>query len=117
MCEMEEVGGEVGAGNKNVIKIDKSEGEVAEDVIHESLKCLGSILEAKGHGEEFIEAKGCDDGSFWDIRGSNRNLIVIFNKVKLGENCGAMEPLRKVMEIGERVAVMDSLEIEAVIII
>ena len=83
LCEMEEVGGEVGAGNKNVIKIDKSEGEVAEDVIHESLKCLGSILEAKGHGEEFIEAKGSDDGSFWDIRGSNRNLISTVGDISL----------------------------------
>ena len=90
LCEMEKMGGEVGAGHKNVIEIDKSEWEVAEDVINELLKCLSSILEAKGHGEEFIEAKRSDDGSLWDIRGSNRNLIVC--NLKQGRALRRLEP-------------------------
>ena len=52
-----------------------------EDVVHEALKSLGRIAEAKGHGKVFIEAKRSDDSCFGDVRGMDGDLVVAFDEV------------------------------------
>ena len=57
-----------GAGNENIIEIDKSKRKILE-------KGLGCITEAIGHVEILKEAKRSNNSSFGNIRGMHRNLI------------------------------------------
>ena len=50
-----------------------------KDVVHQSLKGLRRVAEAKGHSEVLIEAKGSDDRRFGDVRGMNGDLVVAFH--------------------------------------
>jgi hypothetical protein len=61
---------------------DKNGRKLSEKAIHEALKGLGSIAKAKKHEYRvFKKTKGCDDGSFRNIRGRNRNLVVVFDYI------------------------------------
>ena len=64
------------AGDENVIEVDKNEGDVAEDAIHQSLECLSSILEPKRHTKELPEPEGRDDGRLGDVSLCYRDLVV-----------------------------------------
>ena len=55
------------AGDENIVEVDKNEGNILEDAIHQPLECLGGILEPKGHAEELPEPEGSDDGRFGDV--------------------------------------------------
>ena len=55
------------AGDENIVEVDKNEGNISEDAIHQPLECLGGILEPKGHAEELPEPEGSDDGRFGDV--------------------------------------------------
>ena len=61
--------------------------------------------------------KRSDNGRLGDIGGGDRNLIITFDQIKLGENSGAMETSRKIMEIRERIAVWNSLKIETAAVV
>ena len=69
---------------------------------------LGRIAEAKWHGEKFIEAKRSDNSGFGNVRRMNRNLVIAFYQIQRGEDRGAMEAGREILEIGEGVAVRNS---------
>ena len=64
------------AGDEDVIQVYEDEREATEDAVHQSLECLGSVLETKGHVEELPEPKGSDDGRLGDICRHNRDLVV-----------------------------------------
>ena len=61
-----------------VIKVGKHEGEFAEETVHETLKCLGTIAEAKWHVEEFKEAEGSGNGGLGDVFRGHFNLVIAF---------------------------------------
>ena len=109
--EVREVRGEVRTGHQNVIQVDKDKRKIPEKVIHEPLKCLGSVAETEWHFGELKKPERSDNGGFRDIRGSDRNLVVTLHQVQFGENCGAMETGGQVVEVGERIVVGDGLEV------
>ncbi len=106
----------VGTGDKNVIQINKNEGESLENVVHEALEHLGGVAETKRHLEEFIESEGSDYCCFWDIFRMERNLVITFNKIQFGENSGIMEIGGEIMEIRRWVAVRNSGHVEQAVI-
>jgi len=105
LSEVGEVLLEVGAGHQDVVEINKEEGKVLEDVVHEALEGLCRIAEAKGHGEVFVKSEGSNDGGFRNVRGVDGNLVVAFDEVQLGEDGGPVEARGKVLEVRERIAV------------
>ena len=70
----------------------------------------------EGHFGEFKQAKRVDNGGLGNIGGCDGNLVVTFHQVKFGENCGALETSEKVMKVGQRIAVRNSLKVEAVVV-
>ena len=55
------------AAHQDVIQVDEDVGDTSEYGIHESLKCLSSVLESKRHAKKFPKAEGSDDGYFADV--------------------------------------------------
>ena len=68
-------------GNENVIKVDKGERKILENVVHQTLKGLSSITEAIGHVKILKEAEGSNHSSFGNIRGMNRNLMIGLHQI------------------------------------
>ena len=54
------------AAHQDIIQVDEDARDTSEYGIHESLKCLSSILESKQHAKKFSKAEGSDDGCFAD---------------------------------------------------
>ena len=46
------------AAHQDIIQVDEDAGDTSEYCIHESLKCLSSILESKRHAENSQRPKG-----------------------------------------------------------
>ena len=114
--EMGKVRGKIRTGYQNVVEIDKHKRKTTEEMIHEPLESLSSIAEAKRHFGEFKKTERGDDGSFGNIGGGDRNLVITLHQVQFGENCGAMETGGQVVEVGERIAVGDGLEVKAAVV-
>ena len=51
-AKMLHVFGHVPVGHQDIVEVDKQERQVGEDCLHQPLKCLGCVLEAKRHAEE-----------------------------------------------------------------
>lgn len=71
-AEVCQVGLQGGAGDKHVNKISECKGEPLQNVIHEALEGLASILEAEWHLQELPKAEWGGVGHFGDIRGISR---------------------------------------------
>lgn len=79
-----------GTGDEDVVEINKNEGKILEDVVHEALECLGGISEAKRHGKVFEKAERGDHRRFGNVGGVNGNLVVTFDEVQLGKKFGVV---------------------------
>ena len=56
-----------GAKNEDVVKVNKNERKGVKKGIHEVLKGLGGVAEAKRHEKEFKKAERGNDGGFGDV--------------------------------------------------
>ena len=63
-------------------------GNASQDVVHEPLEGLASILQPKRHPQELPQAKGSDDGRLLHISGLHWNLPVPLPEVNGGEEWG-----------------------------
>ena len=67
----------ISAGNQDVIYVDKKEIlKTSAHLVHESLACLCSIFEPKGHAEELEKTERCYHHGLWNIGICHWNLIV-----------------------------------------
>ncbi len=48
-AEVPHVLGKILAGDQNVVEVHEHEREMAEEFVHQTLKCLRSIFQTKGH--------------------------------------------------------------------
>ncbi len=48
-AEVPHVFGKVLAGDQNVVEVHEHKGKVAEEFVHQTLKCLCRVFQAKGH--------------------------------------------------------------------
>ena len=101
------------AGDEDVIQVYKDEREATEDAVHQSLECLGSVLETKGHAEELPEPKGSDDGCLGDIFRHNRDLVVAAYQVHLGKDLLARQTAIEILYVGQWVPIVHCGIVEA----
>ena len=104
--EVLEVGGTGRGGDENVVQINKTVWEMAKYSVHESLEGLCRVAEAERHPKELEQAEGSDDGGFGNMLGIHGNLEIALGQIQLTENSAAMEICRKILDIGEWVAIM-----------
>ena len=74
-------------GYKDVIHVNKDEGEFLVNLIQKPLEDLCCIPEPKRHHEVFIEAKRCYNGSLWNVIFVHQNLVDGPDKINLSLGC------------------------------
>ncbi len=106
------------AENENVVKVhnDALIQQWPEDVVHEAHEGGWSIREAERHHCELIVAVACPKGCFWNILLGNADLMVPAAQVNIGEDCGALRPLQKLINSWKRVSVFDSHLVEGSVV-
>ena len=106
--ETDHMRGEVLGEDKDVIHIDKAEGKITQNLIHEALEHVTSIPDAKRNAKKFEHPKGGDDGGLLDILWRNWHLIESFLKVQFGKHFKTVNPQGKIGDVGERIAIRNS---------
>ena len=94
------------AAHQDVIQVDEDAGDTSEYGIHESLKCLNSVLESKRHAKKFPKTEGSDDGCFADVSFCHRNLVISSGQVNSGENSFALQISIEIANVRDGIAVV-----------
>ena len=74
------------AGHQDVVNVSENEVQTLTDDVHQALEGLGSILQAEGHSDEFIESKRGDDSGLGNVYNSHGDLVVASDQIDLREN-------------------------------
>jgi hypothetical protein len=80
--------------------------------IHEVHEVGRGICETEGHYQELVETITSGESSFRNVTRSNFDLVVTRMKVDLGENFGSSQLIKKNMDSGKRIFVLDGYNIE-----
>ena len=64
-----------------IVQICEDKREVAEQLVHESLKRLCGICQTERHKQILKQPEGGDDGGLLDVLGRHGDLMVPLNKV------------------------------------
>jgi len=67
------------AGHQDVIKVDKDTRHASTYSVHQALEGLSCILKAKRHSKELPKSEWGNNGCFWNVFRSYRNLVVATN--------------------------------------
>ena len=110
------MGGTGRGGDENVVQINKTVWEMAKYSVHESLEGLCRVAEAERHPKELEQAEGCDDGSLGDVLGVHGHLEVTLGEVEFTEDVTSMEICRKILDIGEWIAIMLGVVVQSAVI-
>ena len=62
-----------------------------KNFIHETLKCLCGVAESEWHLDKFEQSEESSDGSFRNVFGGYRNLVVGSSLEKMVDPCRAEE--------------------------
>ena len=74
---------QVPAEDDDVIEVDEGVWQVPQDPVHQPLKCLGCISQAKRHVDLLKEAEWCYDGCLWHVSGGHWDLVVALYQIYL----------------------------------
>jgi hypothetical protein len=100
--------------------IDKDHYEFVElrhkHGVHEVHEVGWGICETKGHHQELVESVTSGEGSFRNVTRSNFALVVTRTKIDLGENFGSSQLIKKNIDLGKRIFVLDGYCIERSIV-
>jgi hypothetical protein len=100
--------------------IDKDHYEFVElrhkHGVHEIHEVGWGIRETKGHYQELVKAITSGESGFRDVTGSNLDLMITKTKVDLGENFGSSQLIKKNIDSGKRIFVLDGDYIERSVI-
>ena len=91
------------AEDDDVIKIDIAVGDTVKDFFGEALEAGRSILDSKGHTEEFEESPGSIDTEFQLILLFDRNKMKSLAHIDFAEDFALLEVGGEVIEIRELV--------------
>jgi hypothetical protein len=96
--------------------IDKDHYEFVElrhkHGVHEVHEVGWGICETKGHHQELVKTITSGESSFRNVTRSNFDLVVTRTKVDLGENIGSSQLIKKNIDSGKRIFVLDGYCIE-----
>jgi len=104
------------AKDKDVVYICKTENQVFENLVRETLERLGGVSQAEGHIGKFEKAERGGDVCLLGVVGVDGNLMVCPYKVNFGEGGAAGKIVRVVLYMWERVPVRDGASIERSVI-
>ena len=90
---------------------------VGEDVIHECLKCGGSIAESEEHDGGFKESHGGNESGFPLILLSDVNVVISPTDVELGEQGGFLHVVNEFQDEGEWVDVSDGVGVQVAVVL
>jgi hypothetical protein len=100
--------------------IDKDHYEFVElrhkHGVHEVHEVGWGICETKGHSQELVESIMSGESSFRDVTMSNFDLVVTRTKIDLGENLGSSQLIKKNINSGKRIFVLDGYCIERLVV-
>jgi hypothetical protein len=102
--------------DKDVVYICKTEIQVFENLVHETLEHLGGVSQAKGHIGKFEKAERGGDGCLLDVIRVDRNLVVRPYKVNFGEDGAARKVVRVVLYVRDWIPVRDGASVESSVI-
>ena len=80
--------------------------------VHEIHEVGWGICETKGHHQELVETITSGESSFGNVTRSNFDLMVTRMKIDLGENFGSSQLIKKNINSGKRIFVLDGHRIE-----
>ena len=86
-------------------------------MIHECLKCGGSIAETEEHDGGFKESHGSNESGFPLILLPNANVVISPTNVKLGEQGGLLYVIDEFWDEGEWIGIPDSVGIQVAVIL
>jgi hypothetical protein len=84
--------------------------------VHEVHEVGWGIRETKGHYQELIKTIRNGESGFWNVTRSNFDLMITRTKVHLREDFGSSQLIKKNIDSGKRVLVLDGDCIERSII-
>jgi hypothetical protein len=116
LTKVRQVIGKGVAEDQMVVQVREHERKFAEQTVHETLKGLGTVAEAKRHVEEFEEAKGSGNGSLWHVLGGHFDLMIAFFEINFRKETGPMKTCRKILYMRKRVTIGDSDKVETSIV-
>jgi hypothetical protein len=100
--------------------IDKDHYEFVElrhkHGVHDVHEVGWGICETKGHHQELVETITSGESSFRNVTMSNFDLVVTRTKIDLGENIGSSQLIKKNIDSGKRIFVLDGYCIEQSIV-
>jgi hypothetical protein len=80
--------------------------------VHEVHEVGWGICETKGHYQELVESITSGESNFRYVTRSNFDLVVTRTKIDLGENFGSSQLIKKNINSGKRIFVLDGYCIE-----
>jgi hypothetical protein len=96
--------------------IDKDHYEFVElrhkHGVHEVHEVGWGIRETEGHYHKLVETITSGESSFRNVTMSNFDLVVTIMKIDLGENFGSSQLIKKDIDLGKRIFVLDGYCIE-----
>jgi hypothetical protein len=100
--------------------IDKDHYEFVElhhkHGVHEVHEVGWGICETKGYHQELVKTITSGESSFRNVTRSNFDLVVTRMKIDLGENFGSSQLIKKNIDLGKRIFVLDGYCIERSVI-
>lgn len=92
-------------GDEDVVKVDKAVGNASQHLIHQPLKGLPSILQAKGHAVVLKQAKWRYNGGLAAVSLGDRDLMISLSEIQLCEDDLPLEMGRQVLNVTRRITV------------
>jgi hypothetical protein len=80
--------------------------------VHEVHEVGWGICETKGHHQELVKTITSGESSFRNVTRSNFDLVVTRTKIDLGENFDSSQLIKKNIDSGKRIFVLDGHYIE-----
>ena len=118
MSEMSGVGGEVGAVDEDIIKIDdnRSIKERVKDIVHEGREGSRCVGEAERHDGEFVGTVAGYAGGLRLVSLLDLHLEVPALQIELGEDPGATETVKEIIDTGNGAVIANCDAVQAAII-
>ena len=86
-------------------------------MVHEHLKCGGSIAESEKHDGGFKQFHGSDEGSLPLVFFLDVDIVVSPTNVKFGKQGGLLHVINEFRDKGERVGISDCVGVQVVVIL
>jgi hypothetical protein len=84
--------------------------------VHEVHEVGWGICDTKGHHQGFVKTITSGESSFRNVTRPNLDLVVTRTKIDLGENFGSSQLIKKNINSGKRIFVLDGQRIEQSVI-